>query len=322
MDWGANSKLGRVIKTGSIDELPDMNLVGLVRSVLIFLATLTLAWSQTVPSANSTANPSNDAPVQSDQDLKPATVLPNQAPDPLLDLPHLKQNPASLIGGTVENIDRLRDRLILRLFGGGKLTIAFDPRTQFLRDWKPLGAQDIHSGDRVHVETVLDGTAVFAKTIHVSTASALGTTVGQIIAYDAAQGSLRIRDQLSSQPVQFHVTSKTIITGAGVGRGALVQVSFIGGKAPPSAREILVLAAPGSVFTFAGRITFLDFASHELVLANASDDNRYEIQFDPATIKADAREHLQEGASVAIAARFDGQRYVAKSVTVLLHPIE
>jgi len=299
-----------------------MNSVGLLRSVLIFLATLSLAWSQTVPSANSTANPFNDAAVQSDQDLKHAAALPNRGPDPLIDLPHLKQNRASLIGGTVENIDRLRDRLILRLFGGGKLTIVFDPRTQFLRDWKPVGAQDIHSGDRVHVETVLDGTAVFAKTIHLFTAAALGTTVGQIIAYDAAQGSLSIRDQLSSQPVQFHVTSKTIITGAGVGRGALVQVSFIGGKDPPLVGKILVLAAPGSVFTFAGRITFLNFASHELVLANASDDNRYEIQFDPATIKADARQHLQEGASVAIAARFDGQRYVAKSVTVLLHPME
>jgi hypothetical protein len=298
-----------------------MNLAGLLRSVLIFLATLSLAWSQTVPSANSSANPFNDASVQSDQGLKPAPALPNQGLDPLIDLPRLKQNRASLIGGTVESIDRLRDRFILRVFGGGKLTIVFDPRTQFVHDSQAEGAQDMHSGDRVYVETVLDGTTVFAKTIHVSTAAALGTTVGQIIAYDPAQGSLRIRDQISSQPVQFHVTSKTI-TGAGVGPGALVQVSFIGGKDRPLVREILVLAAPGSVFTFAGRITFLDFASHELVLANASDDNRYEIQFDPATIKADAKKHLQEGTSVTIAARFDGQRYVAKSVTVLPRPME
>ncbi|MGZ4733649.1 MAG: hypothetical protein ACXVZH_16065 [Terriglobales bacterium] len=298
-----------------------MNLAGLLRSGLIFLATLGLAWSQTVPSANSSPNSSKDAPVRSDQGLKPAAALSDQGPDPLLDLPRLKQSRASLIGGTLGNIDRLRGRFILRLFGGGKLTIVFDPRTQFVHEGKAANAQDMHAGDRVYVETVLDGTAVFAKTIHVFTGAAQGTTVGQIIAYDAAQGSLSIRDQLSSRPVQFHVTSKTIITGAGVGPGALVQVSFVGGKGPALVREIVVLAAPGSVFTFAGRITFLDFASHELVLASAT-DNRYEIQFNPATIEADAREHLQEGASVTVAARFNGQRYVAESVTVLPHSME
>jgi len=283
---------------------------------LMFLAPASLAWSQTVPSPNSGSN-SNHASVASDQSPKQVAALPNQEPDPLLDLPRLKQNRASLIGGTVGNIDRLRDRFILRLFGPGKLTIAFDPRTQFVRDGKPEGAQGLHSGDRVYVETVLDGTTIFAKTIHVFAGAALGTTVGQIIAYDAPQGSLSVRDPLSSQPVLFHVTPSTLISGAGVGPGALVQVSFVGSKGPALVREILVLAAPGSVFTFAGRITFLDFASHELVLANASDDNRYEIQFNPATIEADAKAHLQEGAKVTVAARFDGQRYVAESVTVL-----
>lgn len=299
-----------------------MNLAGLLRSVLIFVATLSLAWSQTVPSANSSASSFNDAAVTSDQSPKQLAALPDPGPDPLLDLPRLKQSRASLVGGTLGNIDRLRDRFTLHLFGRGKMTIVFDPRTRFLRDGKAAGAQDIHPGDRVYVETVLDGTAVFAKSIHVFTGAALGVTLGQVIAYDAAQGNLSIRDPLSSRPVQFHVTSKTIITGAGVGPGALVQVSFLGGKGPASVREILVLAAPGSVFTFAGRITFLDFSSHELVLANTSDDNRYEIQFNPAAIEADAKEHLQEGARVSIAARFNGQRYVAESVTLLPHSAE
>jgi hypothetical protein len=243
-------------------------------------------------------------------------VLANQ-PDTLFDLPRLKRDRASLIGGTLENIDRLRDRFVLRPFGRGKLTIVFDPRTQFVRDGKAAGALDMHPGDRVYVETVLDGTAVFAKTVHVLPGAALGATLGQIIAYDAAQGKLSIRDQLSARPVHFRVTSQTIITGAGVGPGALVQLSFLPGKGPALVREILVLAAPGSVFTFAGRITFLDFASHELVLANTSDDNRYEIQFNPAALETDAKERLQEGASVTVAARFNGQRYVAESVTVL-----
>jgi hypothetical protein len=301
-----------------------MNLVSFLRSVSIFLATLALAWSQTVPNSNASANSANskDAPVPSDQTLKQVPGPRSQEPDPLLDLPRLKQNRASLIGGTVENIDRLRDRFTLRPFGRGKLTIVFDPRTQFVRGEKPAGAEDIHSGDRVYVETVLDGTAVFAKTIHVFTGAALGTTVGQIIAYDTGQGTLSIRDRLSSRPVHFRVTSHTIVTGAGVGPGALVEVSFLGGKGPALVSEILVMAAPGSVFTFSGRITFLDFASHELVLANSVDDNRYEIQFNPSAVEADTNEHLQEGANVTIAARFNGQRYVAESVTMLPHSAE
>jgi len=291
-----------------------MNLAFLLRSAVMFLVTLSLAWSQTVPSPNSPN--SNDAAVQSDQSLKQAAALPNQGSDPLFDLPRLKQNRASLIGGTLESVDQLRGRFILRPFGRGKLTIAFDPRTQFVRGRKVSSAQDMHRGDRVYVETVLNGTAVFAKTIHLPTDATLGGTLGQIIAYDAARGSLSIRDQLSSQPVRFHVTANTIITGTGISPGAVVQVNFLPGKDPALVREIVVLASPGSVFTFAGRITFLDVAAHELVLANASDDIRYEIQFNPAVVKAGAKERLQEGADVNIAARFNGQRYVAESVTV------
>jgi len=304
-----------------------MILAALVR-IGILLAMLNAAWSQAAPSPNSIPNSlAHDAPVQADHSLKPTALMPpNQAPDKLLDLPPLKHNQASLIGGFLERIDRVQSRFVLRPFGRGKLTIAFDPRTQFVRGAEVVRVQDMHPGDRVYVETVLDGTAVFAKTVHLPKDAALGTAVGQVIAYayDAAQGSLSIRDQLSSQPVKFRINSKTIITGAGVGPGALVQISFLPGKDKDAAlvSEIQVLAAPGSVFTFSGRITFLDLPAHQLVVANASDDNRYEIRFNPAAIEADTRARLQEGTSVTIAARFTGQGYVAESVTVLAHPTE
>jgi hypothetical protein len=304
----------------------------LVRTA-VFLAMLNAAWSQTAASPD-LLSLSSAAPVgQPDQIPKQATpVPPNPAPDQLLDLPRLKHTQASLIGGSLESIDRLRGRLVLRPFGRGKLTIAFDPRTQFVRGADIAIVQDLHPGDRVYVETVLDGSAVFAKTVHLPKSPAAGTAQGQVIAYaiansnNGAQGSLTIRDPLSSQPVRFRVNSKTIITGAGVGPGALVQISFLPGidkdKDAAAVSEITVLAAPGSVFTFSGRITFLDLASHQLVVANASDDNRYEIQFNPATVEAGARARLQEGASVTVAAKFTGQGYVAESVTVLSHPAE
>jgi Domain of unknown function (DUF5666) len=302
----------------------------LVRTA-VFLAMLNAAWSQTAASPDLLSLSS--AAAGGDQVPKQPTLVPlNPAPDKLLDLPRLKHNQASLIGGSIENVDRLRSCLVLRPFGRGKLTIAFDPRTQFVRGSAIASVQDLRPGDRVYVETVLDGSAVFAKTVHLPKSPAEGTAQGQVIAYAnanaTAQGSLTIRDQLSSQPVKFLVNSKTIINGAGVGPGALVQVSFL-----PSAdkdrdkdvavvSQITVLATPGSVFTFSGRITLLDLAAHQLVVANASDDIRYEIQFNPAAIEASTRARLQEGASVAVAARFTGQGYVAESVVVLTQPAE
>jgi hypothetical protein len=307
-----------------------MNLAGFSRAIVVSLATLSVAWSQapspardshssTSPgsaSPDSVAPDTKDVSVQPEPDAKSAE-LPNQTADPLLDLPGLKSDKASLIGGTLQSLDRVQSRLVLRPFGRGTLTIAFDPRTRFLRGEDIVGVRDLHPGDRIYVETVLEGSTIFAKAIHMSTGPATGIALGQVVAYDAARGSLSLRDRLSSKPVPFRVTSTTIITGAGIGQGALVQVNFQPGKDAAVAREIVVLAAPGSVFIFAGRVTFLDLSSHELVVANISDNNRYEIQFNPAKLEPDVKQQLQEGINVTIAARFNGQRYVADSVTML-----
>jgi hypothetical protein len=331
LSWpGANSRLRKIIEGVFAGACQVMILAAVVRRgiviVGIFVVTLTLAWSQAAPGADSAPiSLANNVPGQSEQSLKPTALRPpNQAPDKLFDLPPLKHSQASMIGGSLESIDRVRSRFVLRPFGRGKLTIAFDPRTQFVRGAEVARVQDMHPGDRLYVETVLDGTVVFAKTVHLPKDATSGTALGQIIAYDAAQGRLSIRDQLSSQPVKFRVNSKTITTSAGLVAGALVQLTFLPSKDKDAAvvSEILVLAAPGSVFTFSGRITFLDLAAHQLVVANASDDNRYEIQFNPAAVGADTKARLQEGASVSVAARFTGQGYVAESVTVLTHPAE
>lgn len=280
----------------------------------IFLAMLSVVWSQTAQGPNSN---SYSAPAKSDHSLKqPGPASPNPAPDSLFDLPPLKPGPASLMGGALESIDRVRDRFVLRPFGQGRVTIAFDPRTQFLRDQQTVGWQDMRPGERVYVETVLDGTTVFAKTVHLPGEVSQGMVTGQIVSYDAAQGRLSVRDELSSEAEEFRVNSKTVISTAGVGPGALVQLSFLPGEAPPVVREIRVLVAPGAVFTFAGRVSFLDLSTQELVLASTTDGNRYEIQLNPSAVEADSQAHLREGADVTITARFNGRRYVAESVTV------
>jgi hypothetical protein len=290
----------------------------MTRAVLVnagvFLAMLGVARPQTTTAPSSQ---SFTVPAQARQSpQQQAAVPPNQASDQIFDLPPLKPGPASLMGGALESIDRVRDRLVLRPYGQGRLTIAFDPRTRFLRGEQTVRAQDMRPGDRVYVETVLNGTTVFAKTVHLPADTALGAVNGQVTEYDAAQGNLSVRDELSSGAARFRVTSKTVITGGDVAPGALVQLSFLPGEAPPVVREIRVVVAPGAVFNFSGRITFLDLSAQALVLASATDGNRYELQINPAALEGESMANLREGASVNISARFNGKGYVAEKVTV------
>jgi hypothetical protein len=80
------------------------------------------------------------------------------------------------------------------------------------------------------------------------------------------------------------------------------------------AREIAVLAVPGSSFTFAGEVINLDLRTGLLVLASSTDRKTYEIYLDQAPDTVD--DNLRQGAHVSVIARFDGNRYVARSVTV------
>ena len=57
------------------------------------------------------------------------TIAPPRAkdPDPLLDLPPVPKAGATLVGGVIAKLDRVRDRILVKPFGGGQLEISFDP---------------------------------------------------------------------------------------------------------------------------------------------------------------------------------------------------
>ena len=77
-------------------------------------------------------------------------------------------------------------------------------------------------------------------------------------------------------------------------------------------REIDLLATPGSVFTFAGQITYLDVSRKLIAIANLSDKKSYDIYVD--AIAPSQLRQLREGVNVNISAVFDGSRYAARSV--------
>ena len=311
--------------------------------LIMLLVSLAAAQSSTSPSdtASNPAATTSTAPppaVSSSQAASAASAPAKDSPqaqreseakreregtDSLLDLPPLpKDSQLALIGGKVVSVDRIMDRIEIQPFGGKKTELAFDVRTQAYRDGVKIPLKEIHPGDRVYADTLLDkDRRVFAKSIRVITK--LRDTDrghGQVMTYDAANGKLTMRDELVSRPLTLHVTRDTTIrkdqeTGsvADLKPGALIAVVFTPGGAG-AVQEISVLAVPGSSFIFAGPVTHLDLSTHLLVVANKTDGKSYELDYDPARL-ASARD-IREGTDVTVNATFDGKRYVAQNVSL------
>ena len=239
--------------------------------------------------------------------------------------PALPKGKSTVIGGTVTNLDRVRDEMTLRVFGGKeKMKVLFDPRTKIFRDGAPVTFRDLRNEDHVSVETRLDGTAVFAQRIQIFGKSSLGQCSGQVLSYDPGRGELTIHDPLTPQPVKLQLTSSTSVSGSEKGRsysiadlrkGALVSAEF----APdPSgkrvARQLEIQALPGTTFTFSGNVSYLDVHSGVLVVTDPRDNKTYEISF--STNRLPIGRNVHEGSDVTVAAVFDGSRYNATDITL------
>lgn len=240
--------------------------------------------------------------------------------DPLLDPPPLPHTSVSLIGGTVTDIDSVMNLLTVRPFGDkGKTRIAFDTRTQVLADGQPVAESALQKGQRVYVDTMLNGTTVFAKTIQIDAHGGAGSGRGQIVAYDAAAGELTVRDELSDQAMRFHLSPTTVVRSEGQTRttadlvaGSLVSLTFGAQEGRDVVREVSLLAKPGSTFTFFGPITYVDLSRKLLALNNRNDDKNYEIHL--TAIPRSMLRDLHEGTVVDISAEFNGSQYVARDV--------
>jgi Domain of unknown function (DUF5666) len=297
---------------------------GLVFRALLFHG---LAYAQASPSP-ADAQPGVPAPAQEFQatndskstsgDVRaavsdPASLLP--------DLPSLPKGKATLVGGTIQKLDRVQDRLTLQVFGGDKLKVLFDTRTRIYQDGLLASAADLREGDRVYVDTMLDGSAVFARNISIRKKASLGESHGVILRYSSGKGELVIRDAVSPQAVKVRVTPATKITQgdrtvspATLSAGTLIAVKFGSeSNGRDVAREVSILAVPGASFTFQGQVTALDLRTGLLVVTSPSDRKSYEIYLDPA-VRVDSA--LREGVTVSVQTKFDGSRYVARSLTI------
>ena len=266
--------------------------------------------------APGTSQPADASNAVSDRALDPVSLLP--------DLPSLPTRKTSVIGGTIDKLDRVRDQFTVRVFGGGKMRISFDPRTQVYEDGRQASASSLRPGDRVYVDTVLSGDKIFARNIRLKSAAA-GEIEGTVVSYQADRRELTVRDALSPHPMKLVITSQTQLSStsrsASVGDlvpGALVAVKF-GAQSDHKdganpVQEVSVLALPGASITFAGTVRGLDLSTGLLVLTSATDGKTYEIYLDPQSIDVD--QNLREAANVTVLTSFEGDRYVARSLTV------
>ena len=218
----------------------------------------------------------------------------------------------------------------MHVFGGNRWTVNFDERTHIFHNGAETTQLALKKGERVYVDTQLDNNNhdIFARNIRVGVAELPADADGQIIAIDTKHNELTLRDSLNSVPVRFAVDPETRISNGqtpaafkDVKPGTLVHVRFAASSPNRGlAREISIIAVPGSTFTFAGKVTFLDLHRGLIAVQNSTDDKNYEIHFAPSAVSN--RNELGVGRDVLVRATFEGTRYMAQSVNPTKTPDE
>ena len=143
-------------------------------------------------------NPSPATPAAPDQEASGSEAIHSaDAVDLLPELPAVPTGKSTLVGGRVGKVDHVRDEITVQPFGGRNLRIVFDGRTQILRDGAKVTASDLRGGDKIYVDTVLDGTTIFTKNIRIQTQRTSGESRGQVVSIDSGRAELVINDPLS-----------------------------------------------------------------------------------------------------------------------------
>jgi Domain of unknown function (DUF5666) len=224
-----------------------------------------------------------------------------------------------LMRGVVKRVDPIHDQLLIHIFGGHDIRIAFDPRTQFFPEKTGAHLASLPAGSVVSVDTVIDHGKLFALSVRTGAAEATELN-GQVQQYDAARGQLTLRDPESPTSISVRITPNTTIVNRGepasaqiLAPGMLVRVSFVPAK--DVANHVEILAERGGSFTFSGRIIAVDLRSHVLSLFNDSDQSVRELAI--GALDGNSVALLREGTEVNIQAEFDGDRYNVRTLTPL-----
>jgi hypothetical protein len=260
-------------------------------------------------------------------DIQPAPTA--QAAAARAALPAPPKGRSTVEGGLIRSVDPVRDQLVLSVYGTKPMKILYDERTLVYRDGVKTSVSDLRAKDHASVQTVLDGTKIFAVSIHMLSKAPEGEAQGQVQSYDAGTGQLTVSAALSGQAITLHVPPGTSIVGVGqltvsspsaglqdLVKGTLLSVQFdSSNNGRGVARQISILATPGSSFVFTGNVVSLDLAANRLVLLDPKDDQTYSIVFDRSRFSMSHDLHV--GSHVTVKTTFDGSHYVATAAKTL-----
>jgi hypothetical protein len=264
---------------------------------------------------------------QSQQVTGPQTLVESESASAALSiLPAAPRGKSTILGGEVQDIDRVRDEFRLKVYGQRPIKIIFDERTQVYLDGKRIPLRDLRSNDHGSVQTVLDGTDVFALSVHLLSRSPEGEYQGQVLNFNADTRALTVSAVLSPEPFTLLVPSDTPIARAGqmpldsvqprladLIRGTLISLTFESDrKGGGVATRIVILASPGSAFLFDGDLSSIDMHSGILVLVDSRNEKSYEIAFDSALLPISRTLHV--GDNVRVSATFNGSHYIANTI--------
>ncbi len=272
-----------------------------------------------------TADPPADQPTDpaTEQGIDRAANLPSG----LNPIPAAPKGTSTIFGGEIKNIDPVRDVLTLGVYGQRPMKILFDERTQVYLDGKRIPLRALAREDHASVETTLDGTAIFAVSIHELSHAPEGQYSGKVIGFDAGSRELTLAANGSRDPLKVRVAQDASIVREGqsaftatrsglwdLRNGSLIALEFSSdNEGHGLTNKITVYAVPGAAFAFSGNITFLNEGLGRLVLVDPRDQKSYEISFDSARTPAGRDLHL--GESVSVRAEYDGNRYMASTIT-------
>ncbi len=261
--------------------------------------------------------------------MQPA-LKPDSLSGGLGDLPPAPSGVSTILGGQIRSVDPVRDQLTLRIFGEQPLKIFFDERTQVFVDGKRIPLLQLGPEDHASIQTTLDGSRVFALSIHILSQSPEGDYEGRVLRYNPRTGELEMSEGLSPlslTPFTVRVSSRTTVVRAGESRftlsgsgpsdlvsGSLISVRFASNSAGQGvAQRITILAVPGASFIFSGNIASLNTETGSLTLVDPRDQKSYQIYFD-APLFPNTR-NLHPGDHVRVVATYNGNRYLASEIS-------
>lgn len=254
---------------------------------------------------------------------------PKDASAVLTKLPALPGGIRTVMGGRIFDVDPVLDQFALAIPGGKIITVRYDERTHLFQNGARASVLDLRPAVHASVETTLDGSRIFAVSIHVLSSVPDGDLQGQIIHYNATTGEMDLQSVISEKPIVLHVPAGTPIVPAGqlsssgtvhagtwqLTKGSLVNVEFMpNGSGKVVATRVEILADIGASFVFSGRVVYFNLQAGRMLILDRENNRTYDVYFQSAQLPAS--HHLHDGVGVKVIARFNGRHYIARSIAI------